>query len=483
MIRIYLDWNIVSSLKKPEFREIKEFIDKHKRYLQFPYSPAHFSDLMKSYRPDNDYFNIDLETLEYLSEKHLIRWEKDGVKPLFGTPKEYFEGEKDKEDISGLMDMEKIFQDLDDSVDDLGIGKMGSLMKSLFQLQPSGIEITDENKDVMKKMFPNLKGDSTMWDLIKDIGPFSQKLLQDGEYYKDFRNTMADQGFKLEANSGNWEYNKVIKNIDEFLLRLGTKMTYLEYVETIFKHKKEPISQYEYFTTAYLMLDMIGYKTDKLPKPTDNMQNIRVDGEHSFYGAHCDYFVAMDKKLRIKSKVLYNEFNIPTKIIEPKEFISELEKVIDPLNNQVNFIQEARSFCNKENLVESYPDEEGNGVETYAFKLPKFYFNYFNYVIYTNYPEQEGFVLTFRKVFKNFSRFIYYTESETLIDSVTHFFGYENKDELAVKKKEFVYEDKETTFDWSFEGGLIRLENEEDTKRPVLNYILSMKKKKATNNV
>jgi len=226
------------------------------------------------------------------------------------------------------------------------------------------------------------------------------------------------------------------------------------------------------------MLDMIGYKIDKLPKPTDNMQNIQADGEHSFYGAYCDYFVAMDKKLRIKSKVLYNEFNISTKIIEPKDFISELEKVIDPLNNQVDFIQEAISFCNKEDLVESYPKVDGKGVETYAFKLPKFYFNYFNYVIYTNYPEQEGFVLTFRKVFKNFSRFIYYTESERLIDSLTDFFGYTNKDELAVKKKEFVYEDNKTIFEWSFDGGLIRLENEEDTKRPVLNYILSTKKKK-----
>lgn len=74
MIRIYLDWNIISSLKKPEFNELKEFIEKHKKYLQFPYSPAHFTDLMKSYQPGNDLFYDDLETLEYLSEKHLIRW-------------------------------------------------------------------------------------------------------------------------------------------------------------------------------------------------------------------------------------------------------------------------------------------------------------------------------------------------------------------------------------------------------------------------
>ena len=67
-----------------------------------------------------------------------------------------------------------------------------------------------------------------MWDLMKEIDPFAQKLLQDGDYYKDFRKKMADYGFKLETNSGNWSYDEVIKNIDDFLLKQGTKMTYLE---------------------------------------------------------------------------------------------------------------------------------------------------------------------------------------------------------------------------------------------------------------
>jgi hypothetical protein len=479
MIRIYLDWNIISSLKKPEFQEIKKFIEKHKQYLQFPYSPAHFTDLMKSYNPDNEHFDTDLEALEYLCGKHHIRWEENVVKPLFGRPKEFFEGIKDNEDPIDSLDMETIFNDLDESLEDIGMGKMGTMMKSLYELQPSGIEITEENKDILKKMFPNLKENSSMWDLMKDIGPFSQKLLKDGKYYKDFRKSLSEQGFKLEANSGNWNYDKVVKNIDDFLAQLGTKMTFLEYVETALKHKKEKITQYEFYTTAYLMLDMLGYKTDKLPKPTDNMQNIQADGEHSFYGGHCDYFVAIDKKLRIKSKVLYNEFNINTKILEPNELIAELESVIDPLTNDINFIQEAIDFCNKENLVESYPDEEGNGVESFAFKLPRFYFNFFNYVIYTNYPEQDGFVLNFRKAYKNFSRFVYYTESENIVDTVCDYFGYENLEELTNKKKEFVFNDKAITFDWNFEGGLIRLENEEDTNRPTLSYIISTKEKKS----
>ncbi len=474
MIRVYLDWNVISSLKKPEFKELKEFIDKHKKYLQFPYSPAHFIDLMKSHSPDNEYFQMDLDTLNYLSDKHLIRWGKEGIEPLFGTPNEYFEGEKNKEDLSSLMDMEKLFSDIDESLIDLGLGKFSGIMKTLFQLQPSGIEITNENRDILNKLFPSLKPNSTMWDLMKDIGPMSQKLLQDGDYYKDFRKSIADQGLKLESNSGNWSYDKVIKNIDEFLIKLGTGMTYLEYVESSFKSRKEPISKYEYYTTAYLLLDMIGYKIDKLPKPTDNMQNIQADGEHSFYAAHCDYFVAMDNKLRIKSSVLYNEFKIPTKIIEPRELINELSHVIDKVEEKINFLTEAIGFCKSETIVEYYPIEEEGDILTIAYKLPKFYFNFFNYLVCRNFSNQNAIVLTFKKVFKNFSTFIYYTESETLIDTLTDYFGYDDKAELESKKKMFVYGDEIVTFDWSFENGLIRLSKDEETKRPELNYIISI---------
>lgn len=484
MIRIYLDWNMVSNLKRPELKELKDFISAHKHYLQFPYSPAHFNDLMKSYRPDNELFFEDLNTLQFLSEKHLLRWGKEGIEVLFETPEAYFEDEKNKEDVFSLMDVEKIFEELDESTDELGLGKMGTLMKSLFQLHPNGININDGNQAILKKMFPNVKSDSTMWDLMKDIGPFSKKLLQDGEYYKDFRKSIGEQGMKLDPRvAGNWTFDEVIKNIDEFLSSLGTKMTYLEYIESSLKHKKEPINQYEYYITAYLMLDMIGYKTDKLPKSTDNMQNIQIDGEHSFYGAYCDYFVAIDKNLRIKSKVLYNEFNISTKILEPKELMEELKKVIHTAPKDVNFIEEVFSFCKSENLVESIPLSKGNKVETYAFMLPKFYFNFFNFVIYENYSEEEGIVFTFKKAFKNFSRFIYYTEAERVIESITEFFGYANKEERDLKKKQFVYESEDVAFEWSFEGGLIRLAKDEENHRPILNYIISTKKKTVANEL
>lgn len=473
MIRVYLDWNIISNLKKPEFQEIAQFIQENKDCFQFPYSPAHFHDLMKSYQPNNEFFQKDLESLEYLSEKHLLRWGKDGIEVLFGTPKEYFEGQIEQEDPFSLMDMEKVLSDLDESTSDIGLGNIGKLMKSLFQLAPSGIEITDENRDVLNKMFPNLTPQSSMWDLMKDIAPFSKNLLQDREYYKDFRNMMTEQGFKLESNSGNWSKEEVIKNIDTFLSSFKLNMTYLEYVETTFKHKKEPANAYEFYTTAYLMLDLIGFRRDKLPKPTDNMQNIQADAEHSFYGGYCDYFIADDKNLRIKTEILYNEFNIPTPVLESSELISTLSKALHQPNGSTNILTEAFSFCQEEAIVEHYPITDENEFETTAYKLPFFYFNFFTYVILTQYPKQEVLTLTFKRVFKNYSTFIYYTESERLIDKIVKLFGFDDKEELAQKKQDFVYSDKHVEFVWSFKGGLIRLDKSEDSSRPELSYIIS----------
>ena len=208
--------------------------------------------------------------------------------------------------------MGKIFSALESSANELGLGAFGSTMKTFFQSQTLGIDLW--NQDQLKKIFPNLRSNSTIWDLLKEIGPFSKKLMRDGDFYKDFRKSIDEGGFKLESNSGNWSYHEVIKNIDDYLSSLGTKMTYHEFVESTFKNRKQPINRHEYYISAYLLLDMIGYKRDKLPKSTDNMQNIQTDAEHSFYGAYCDYFVANDKVLRIKSKVLYNEFNINTTI-------------------------------------------------------------------------------------------------------------------------------------------------------------------------
>jgi len=134
MIRIYLDWNVISNLKKSEFKELNDFIIEHKEKFLFPYSPAHFKDLMKSYKFDNILFNTDLEKLNFLSEKHLMRWNKDHVEPLSATPQEYFEYEKQQKEINfvNVFDFEEMVSILNESGKELGLGDIGTSMEVLF---------------------------------------------------------------------------------------------------------------------------------------------------------------------------------------------------------------------------------------------------------------------------------------------------------------------------------------------------------------
>lgn len=92
-----------------------------------------------------------------------------------------------------------------------------------------------------------------------------------------------------------------------------------------------------------------------------------------------------------------------------------------------------------------------------------------------SHQEEELIVFTYKKVFINFSRFEFFTEAEKLVEDVTSYFGYSDKIELEIRKKEFVYGSKEINFDWNFDGGLIRLTKDHESKRPVLHCFISTK--------
>src|SRR5690606_12308812 len=237
MIRIYLDWNIVSYLKQPEFSTLKAFIEDNKHRFLFPYSAAHFSDLMKSYSDTNKYFQTDLENLQWLSEKHLFHWEENLVQPKFCTPKDYFETYDRDFDITSMFDIDKSFTDLDKAVEDNGLVDLRSIFSSLkgfLKNIPSGIHITKENKKVVNTMFPNLTVGSSYWDLMKQSGNMLQSLMTDRLYYKNLRKSISEEGFILDKNSGNWSMDEVIANVDAFLKEVGFNKDFLAYVDYVF---------------------------------------------------------------------------------------------------------------------------------------------------------------------------------------------------------------------------------------------------------
>lgn len=49
MLRIYFDWNCITHLKDPENEKLFDYIMSNKPFMIFPFSPAHFEDLQRSW--------------------------------------------------------------------------------------------------------------------------------------------------------------------------------------------------------------------------------------------------------------------------------------------------------------------------------------------------------------------------------------------------------------------------------------------------
>ena len=75
MLKIYLDWNIISYLKNEEYKDLRDYIAQVNEFFIFPYSRAHIQDLYQSKSPTNNVkFEQDLDTLTEICQTHLLEY-------------------------------------------------------------------------------------------------------------------------------------------------------------------------------------------------------------------------------------------------------------------------------------------------------------------------------------------------------------------------------------------------------------------------
>ena len=91
MLKIYLDWNIITHLKDDKNRELFTFLLTNKEKFIFPYSKAHIKDLLVSKSGNNKYYEQDLQLLTDICEHHLLEHEQNinNPYPYKCYPKDY----------------------------------------------------------------------------------------------------------------------------------------------------------------------------------------------------------------------------------------------------------------------------------------------------------------------------------------------------------------------------------------------------------
>lgn len=448
MKRVYLDWGVVSNLKKPEYANIREFLITHKRDLFFVYSSAHFEDAMRS--EGDERLLQDIQMLESLVDNHLLSYnqKEKTAHPYLATPSDYYQTHKGQN-----LDRVPSFSELVSSVDK-DVPLVGGLLKAILDI-PFPIPEEARSQKLLGMMLPGLPEMPSFGDVIDSGMVFVNKMLCDKEFYKYYRSSIRASGFNLNPNSGNWRANEVVPNISARMKELGIDKSFEDFVLMGFGNK-DKVDGFQFFMAAYSMLDLIGYKSDKLPKATNAMNSVNTDAQHAYFAAFCDYLITQDSHLTSKAQALYHEFNISTKVISPGEAIEELSE--NRNDDLVTFLREQIQEDNVERR------EEGATV----IRFTRRFLGIFTHCIVYEQDVDGVTILEFKLAFDNYSRFIFYDEAGIMVDTVCEHFGWPSKEDYAVARKRIIAGDDDASINWQGEGVLLTLKAAPESHRPEL---------------
>lgn len=402
MVRIYFDSDVINNLRDGNKPELKELIDLHRDRLLIPYSDAHINDKLPSKEKAEELFWRDIDFLtEFTNSKYLQHDEKMGcVKPFVVTAREVYDGVVEHEGIiNDFLDIDKMIAFLDSTSKDLGIPEAAELFKSVMNE-----EVTDSDNPSKKILYK---------DQLQKIANHIQEILNNPIAYKENRDKVWEE-YKLPDHASNWNEN-VIDNIDQHIKDKGVAESLTSMIDVSMKDKKK-VNNFDYFFSTYLMLNYVGYSADEINvKRNRGMSNHMQDAKHAFYGANCDYFVVMDKKLQKKTRALYEKFNIRTKIISPEEMVILLKNILSNDN-----ISEAFNVIGKSVPVDEL---EEDGIKKYQYRLDVRFLDYFTHLqLETGYPN-DGRTLLFSKPLLNYSNYMFYEEFDAVVEKVNNLFG------------------------------------------------------------
>lgn len=471
MIRVYLDWNVITNLKLERYKRELEFINENQSSLLFPYSPAHLSDVSKSYSPANRKFKIDIDNLTRISRKQLLRWNIDRLEVLVASPEDYFNKAFKDQPLTTPLDFKSIFNNLSQEMEKLGLP--GVDLTSILESIPNHTFKSDKEKKEFEKVMGISVG-ANMFEMMEALMNFGNELVSNKQKYLDFRDGLKQTEFYFGGNENQWKPEQVVANIDRFLKKFGDDINFNKL--TGWKDEENKQSIFQKYTTAYLMFDFIGYKKEDLKKQSSGFKNIQNDAEHSFYASLCDYFVVDDKKLNAKSKALYSAFEIDTKVLHLSELIQELSPKIDYLDKERNIIDDLTGFLDETAIVDRQQLETKPIIHLTAYKLPYFFLNFFNYVILQDYREHGALLFTFRRVFRNASRFLFIIEIEKLLNSIAKTFKLENCKSFEEQSENYISDKSKSVIEINLNQMIVRLEKEPDSQRPILNVIVMLEK-------
>jgi len=253
-----------------------------------------------------------------------------------------------------------------------------------------------------------------------------------GGVYKELRALIETGGRDLAYPIGDKVYilNELFNN--------GTVSDkFVEFIkDTLYNEDKKNIAYYDFYLQSYSILDILGFSKDKLTKK-NSYNNIFNDSLHSYYARYCDYLVTGDDGLKKKSSILYNKYEVATKILTVDEFL----EVIDSLGAKTDidvmqFFQKLGNDLLSGTLISNFSEEN---VTTYLIKPIGRYFNFFDSLMVLK-TKNEGVFIFLTKEKAHYMSDPNYKECEMITNRVVEVFF---KDLLGRERFEWDLEKEE----------------------------------------
>ncbi|MBP6023352.1 hypothetical protein [Ferruginibacter sp.] len=324
MTKLYLDWNIITTLRQPEiltneedintFDFLTRIINSSSQSLTIPYSNAHLNDLLKSYnKGERLRVQEALKFISLLTQNVCLTqyWNEESAKWHLRNPEEYFQDLLDNDDDVDTSSLETILEPLKE----FGLGAILDTFKQL----PHDIDFKqlDNYNSAISLMFRKSRFDKSIYAVMEDFISLSNDLKTNPTVYNQLRNLFRSA---IPIDGGVHNSENVIEMLDKTLPKTMLNKSFTELFQESNNKETSKNETYSKLTGIFMQLDFVGYASDKLTEK-NQYDNLFNDALHCFYAAHCDYFITADKKTYKKTKAIFKNEGIITEVMKPKEFI------------------------------------------------------------------------------------------------------------------------------------------------------------------
>ena len=460
MIRVYFDWNIISYLKtyktgKEPFISLNNTLIHNRDHILIPYSSAHLSDLITSFKQSENGKSQTLEDLKYLETLTdnrciLYDYKTQETYPNKTNIKDYFfELLRSDEFLKGnFEDLFSSFGDYKDILNQL----FNTLKDTPSGLNSESFEKMPSKYQLFKDTFNSTLENDSLFNLINDSYKIIVGYNTNPKLYKSIRNASLED-FKMNHDYS--ESDNPIEALSDKLAKSAFKKTFKEFVDENMKlYFKEKIpSRFDIFTNNYLMLDFLGYYKDS------QFKNLLQDSFHAYYGAHCDFFVTDDDNTYHKAKAIYKYFNIETIVCKSSDFNTRFleKKSIE----EMSLFETINDIISTPPSIINQPNDENTPV--YIHIMEHYLLDYFNRLqIRTNI--NKSVTLDIYKNSKNYSTFFFYIEIQKVTDKVYRELGldFNNKKEFdVINENKELHEEKWEGRTWLINSNIIELRMKE----------------------